>query len=511
MRLPSSLLRPQFNSVVCDIFREQRVEFVGIIPRSDLLLEDNSYKRDLALVPTSRPIEDCVSQDDIVLLRRATANEDVARAPVVIDLLSDSSESSSEEEGQRGKKKSYDKREHAEKVGRSSHQCPHCGRTFGVNGLKYHLDHKVCLKGKETSKRPMPVPFAGSSDDDSSYHDEESKRRVALERKKTRDADSYRLRKELGAPVSKEDLPRPSFPGSNPIVQVEHGRRVYTCSDGETPKSIAAKFGLSPEMIVHHNRAHFYYNRGAYLASGSTLDVNSVLNARSLVLLPLEADRVNDAKGCFDIKKKEKKKRESYSVPCLAVGALPPYYVTNANHRAKKRLKERRKEVEMYGDRVPNDDIPRHINAGIRGVDRHEIRPGNFVDEQDRSDRRIYVCTEGETPVAIARKLFIPGPNPAGRVVFDNRSKHRGMTSKTELKEGDIIVLPPETNSGAAVNTSRKSVPVETEPAAQQHNTNVQWQPDQRGIPLRLPQEIHVPVVHVKDETVHVKDEADIH
>lgn len=124
-------------------------------------------------------------------------------------------------------------------------------------------------------------------------------------------------------------------------------------------------------------------------------------------------------------------------------------------------------------------------------------------------DRRIYVCKEGETPAAIARKFSISGPNPAGRVVYNNRSMHPGMTSKTELKEGDILVLPPEANSGAANN--RESMSVETEPAAQRHTINGQLQPDQRGMPLRPPQEIHIPVVHVKDEAVRVKDETDIH
>ena len=33
-----------------------------------------------------------------------------------------------------------------------NHQCPHCGRKFGENGLKYHLDNSVCLKGTDTSK-----------------------------------------------------------------------------------------------------------------------------------------------------------------------------------------------------------------------------------------------------------------------------------------------------------------------------------------------------------------------
>ena len=34
--------------------------------------------------------------------------------------------------------------------------CMHCGRHFGVEGLRYHLANKVCLKGKDTSKRPAP-------------------------------------------------------------------------------------------------------------------------------------------------------------------------------------------------------------------------------------------------------------------------------------------------------------------------------------------------------------------
>ena len=166
----------------------------------------------------------------------------------------------------------------------------------------------------------------------------------------------------------------------------------------------------------------------------------------------------------------------------------------------------------MYGGRVPNDGIPGHISAGILGVDPNELRPGNFIYEEDRSDRRIYVCKEGETPVEIARKFSISGPNPAGRVVFDNRSKHHGIKSKTEFKEGDILVLPPEANSGAANN--RESMSVETEPAAQRHTSciNGQLQPDQREMPLRPPQEIHIPLVQVKDdEAARVKDETDIH
>ena len=500
---PPSSIEPQLYSVVLDIFREQRVVFVGVIPRSDLLLEDNVYKRDLGLVPTSRPIEDCVSQDDVVLLRRATANETAARAPIVIDLLSDSSESSSDEEDQRGKKKCYDDREDAEKVGRSNYQCPHCRRTFlAKTGLKYHLDHKVCLKGKDTSKTSMPVPFATSSDDDSSYYDEESKSRA--ERRKARDAESYRLRKELGSPVSMKDLPQPSFPGSTPTIQVEHDRRVYTCIDGETPKSIAAKFGLSPEMIVHHNRKHFYQNRRAYLASGSTLDVNSVLNARSLVLLPLGDNRESHASSRPS---PGKKNHREYSEAGRRIKKKKAKPSSKLNDKALYQ-RERRKEMEMYGDRVPNDGIPRHASAGIRGVNQNELRPGNFVDEEHRSDRRIYVCKEGETPVEIARKFTIPGPNPAGRVVFDNRSKHPGMTSKTEFKEGDILVLPPEANSGAANN--RESVPVETEPVAQRNRANSHSHPDQQGMSFRPPQEIHVPVVHVKAEAARVKDEADI-
>lgn len=33
-----------------------------------------------------------------------------------------------------------------------NHQCQNCGRMFGDEGLKYHLRHSVCIKGKDTSK-----------------------------------------------------------------------------------------------------------------------------------------------------------------------------------------------------------------------------------------------------------------------------------------------------------------------------------------------------------------------
>ena len=36
--------------------------------------------------------------------------------------------------------------------------CEHCGRKFGVEGLKYHIQHHVCLKGKDTSKSERPAP-----------------------------------------------------------------------------------------------------------------------------------------------------------------------------------------------------------------------------------------------------------------------------------------------------------------------------------------------------------------
>ena len=36
--------------------------------------------------------------------------------------------------------------------------CKHCGRQFGVEGLKYHIQHQVCLKGKDTSKSERPAP-----------------------------------------------------------------------------------------------------------------------------------------------------------------------------------------------------------------------------------------------------------------------------------------------------------------------------------------------------------------
>ena len=36
--------------------------------------------------------------------------------------------------------------------------CEHCGRKFGVEGLKYHIQHQVCLKGKDTSKSERPAP-----------------------------------------------------------------------------------------------------------------------------------------------------------------------------------------------------------------------------------------------------------------------------------------------------------------------------------------------------------------
>lgn len=46
---------------------------------------------------------------------------------------------------------------------RFNHQCQNCGRMFGDEGLRYHLRHSVCTKGKDTSKAVSSFIFEVSS------------------------------------------------------------------------------------------------------------------------------------------------------------------------------------------------------------------------------------------------------------------------------------------------------------------------------------------------------------
>ena len=46
---------------------------------------------------------------------------------------------------------------------RFNHQCQNCGRMFGDEGLRYHLRHSVCTKGKDTSKAVSSFIFKVSS------------------------------------------------------------------------------------------------------------------------------------------------------------------------------------------------------------------------------------------------------------------------------------------------------------------------------------------------------------
>mmetsp|Transcript_14642 Transcript_14642/g.42128 ORF Transcript_14642/g.42128 Transcript_14642/m.42128 type:complete len:337 (-) Transcript_14642:80-1090(-) len=270
------------QNIVRDIFKEQCVDFVGLLPRSDLALPEESYKRDLAIASTCHPIEDCVSQDDIILLRAQPAAPVAALAaaaaqePFVIDLLS-----SSDEEDQNEEKK--------------GHKC--------------------------------------DTDDDARDHSDDS---------------SY---------------------------------------NDEDPNSATV--------------------RSAWTSSGKKK------KSRTNISLEKAPERKAPAQ-------KKKKKRTVKDT-------------SNAFQEREKILKRKRlasqrkkKEVDMYGDRIPNDGVPRCISV-LNASPFGKAPPGRLIPEEDRFDRRIYFCQTNETPADVARKYLICRPNPAGRILYDNRAKHHSQ------------------------------------------------------------------------------------
>mmetsp|Transcript_20973 Transcript_20973/g.60123 ORF Transcript_20973/g.60123 Transcript_20973/m.60123 type:complete len:808 (-) Transcript_20973:135-2558(-) len=54
----------------------------------------------------------------------------------------------------------------AKRIKLKDHQCDHCGRAFTMEGLQYHLKHKVCFKGSDTSKKAPPSAWKKQADDE---------------------------------------------------------------------------------------------------------------------------------------------------------------------------------------------------------------------------------------------------------------------------------------------------------------------------------------------------------
>ena len=410
---------------VRDIFKEEAAHFVGVIPRSDLKLPEESYKRDLAVTSTCLTIEESYFRDDIILLRAqpaapvAALTATAAREPFVIDLLI-----SSDEEDQNKEKERHES---------------------GIDDGNSHFSDESSYNDDDPESDTVRSAWISSSG---------KKKNLRTSNGETNAGGN------AGVPLSKQDLPSPSsHPGSPPITQPEYSRRVYTPMDGETPITIAAKFGLSPESIVRHNRGHFRRFRLSFLKEGETLQIDSPLSACSVVLLPLLMTSQDDINGgAIDLngvshaaphpraramkscaRKAPAKKKKKRSVKDSS----------NAFREREELLKRKRlasrswkKENEMYGDRTPNDDVPRRIDvSNTNPFDK--APPGSLIPEEDRFDRRLYVCKMNETPTDIAREYLSCGPNPAGRIVYDNRAKHHAMGVLSQMKEGDILILPP--------------------------------------------------------------------
>lgn len=291
-----------------------------------------------------------------------------------------------------------------------------------------------------------------------------------------------------GAPLYKQNLPPPGRPGSSPVIQSEYGRRVYTPLEGETPAIIADKFGLTPETVIRDNRGHFRRFRSTFLKEGETLENSSPLSSCSVVLLPLPTKTEGDIDGdIVDMPKNIIAKNAS-----------------NLSREREEQLKRKRdyskqlqKEVQMHGPRTPNDGVPRYIDDQTT-YPFNEASHGDLIHEADRSDRRIYVCRANETPAEIARKNSIACPNPAGRVVYDNRRKHHGLGIATKMKEGDILILPP---IPALARNGHSVAQNEDLLVSQGRGNGERLEPDRHESSLPIPQEIYIPPVHVKNET----------
>ena len=100
--------------------------------------------------------------------------------------------------------------------------------------------------------------------------------------------------------------------------------------------------------------------------------------------------------------------------------------------RTAKRSKKYREDAKIFGPRTANDNLPK------------DMKPGSVKQEQEYN-RRLYGCHEGDTPTSVATKLNLFEDNdsdPIGRLVYDNRSKHRGLKPDKSMKEGAIFVIP---------------------------------------------------------------------
>lgn len=99
--------------------------------------------------------------------------------------------------------------------------------------------------------------------------------------------------------------------------------------------------------------------------------------------------------------------------------------------RAAKRGKKYRQEAKSFGPRTAKGNLP------------EDMKPGSVKKEQE-SNRRLYCCHEGDTPTSVATKLnlFENDSDPIGRLIYDNRSNHRGLKPDTSMKEGSIFVIP---------------------------------------------------------------------
>ena len=115
--------------------------------------------------------------------------------------------------------------------------------------------------------------------------------------------------------------------------------------------------------------------------------------------------------------------------------------------RTAKRSKKYREDAKIFGPRTANDKLPK------------DMKPGSVKQEQEYN-RRLYCCHEGDTPRSVATKLHLFENNdsdPIGRLVYDNRSKHRGLKPDKSMKEGAIFVIPlppathQETGSGTRI------------------------------------------------------------
>mmetsp|Transcript_30283 Transcript_30283/g.66603 ORF Transcript_30283/g.66603 Transcript_30283/m.66603 type:complete len:639 (+) Transcript_30283:237-2153(+) len=537
------------QKVVQEIWKEENVEFVGILPRSHLL--DDDYRRDMATVPTCNPISECYVADDIILVRRSTyvdlcdissddeasehpasdtqveddrggmhPDDDVA-APSAAAALAQEKKSPPKRRGRppKKKKKRTEKPTPNAKGGRAPNDLrsqfgqPLWGKTSFRKGSKPSAYQK---RGKRisseqgysvyyslTNETPQSIALkhnvpggvervihdnrglynigrseklsentqlrAGAAivlppvDDD--HAQEESSNFATTTRVyesgeatsasemsppsptktkksmpgKSRDASYYQNRKKYGRPLSKTDLPPAGLPGYAPITQPEHGRRIYTCLDGDTPTAIASKFGYSdPEELVYHNRA-------IYSTRTATLEVDSPLTVESIFLLPLSrSDGQNDGQYSANDQEDVSYVGTAKSRPRKRAGNAEEDRSSGKKRKAMY-MRERRRELGLYGKVVNSDGVPSYVE-GSNHPPFDNGQPGSLILEADREDRRIYVCREGETATDIARRQRVYAPNPAGRVVFDNRGRHHGLKEFTKMKDGAIIVLPPPKN-----------------------------------------------------------------